>query len=71
MMDQITFENIIKSQSKFADLWRKQQHEKKIAHNLKMSIARAEKRLLNPLKNPYKKTYFTKNAFEEKFTTKT
>ena len=32
-----------------SDLWRKQKHEKKLAHNLKMSIARAEKRLLNPL----------------------
>lgn len=69
-MDQKTFENIINSQSKFADLWRKQQLEKKIAHNLKMTIARAEKRLLNPLPNPYRKSYFTRNVFEQKFSTK-
>lgn len=69
-MDELLFNKIIKSQTIFADLWIKQQQAKRIAHNQKMTIARAEKRLLNPISNPYRKSYFTRNVFEQKFSTK-
>jgi len=70
MLDQQTFENIIKSQKLFSDLWKKQQQAKRLAHNEKMTIARAEKRLHNPLPHAYRKSYFTRNVFEEKFSTR-
>jgi hypothetical protein len=66
MLDQQTFNYIINSQKLFSTLYQEKLKMKKLAHNKKMKDIRAEKRLLNPLPHPYKKSYFTSNVFKSK-----
>ena len=62
-MNETTFNNIIRSQPIFAELYRQQKFQRHQLKLKKMRDARDAYRLLHPLEKPYRKSYFTRNAF--------
>jgi hypothetical protein len=60
------FINIVNAQNILRKIYLQQKQERKLEKAKQMREKRQAHRLQNPLPHPYKKSYFTKNAFKSK-----